>query len=339
MKTMIFTLASFISFALMSQNPYEYSGTHSISKGKTLFLSSEDADVTIKGTNRSDVQIDIYRNAKGNLAKKQEFSFDIEERNGNLYLTEVKKSDPVTFFGYINIKEYSIDLLVPNNIHLNIEGEDDDYKIEEITGDITIDTEDGDILISEATSDMISIESEDGDFNLYESTGSLKYRGEDGDIEIYESDLEDLIIKTEDGDVRTKETTSGMTKIDSEDGDINLDVVKGDFFADIEDGDIAINEVHSLNLEIDGQDGSVTLSGYLNDKNDYKIKLEDGKFDFNLLEGGGVFEIKCGDGNVHARNNTYSYTTDEDHYKVLETDSGQAKVVVRTADGSVRLSK
>ncbi|MBT8232038.1 MAG: DUF4097 domain-containing protein [Bacteroidia bacterium] len=341
MKNILFLCVfSFISAAVTAQTTYSYNEIHKISEGGTLHLSSNDADVTILGTNRSDVSVEILRKAKGNIAKNQKFYFDVEEQGGDLYVTEVREGNNTTFIGYLNIQKYTIKIHLPHKVKLDIEGDDDDYDITGINGDIKMETEDGEIVIYDCASPRLNIKADDANIALANLNTEFKTRFEDGEINIHNCELPLLDLVMDDGDLNFKNGHSVDTKIKTADGDIYLNEVKGDLELVLDDGDAYINELWSQNVDIKGYDGNVEIGVHLNADSNYKIKMDDGDIDINLLSGGGKIEIRCDDGNINARSNAYDYITDEDHYKLLETKIiGTARMDIRIEDGDVRLTQ
>ena len=86
---------------------YNLNEKYPISKSGTLHLSSDDAKVTIQGSDRDDVHVDISRKVttKGFKFGEEDFTVEIEQRNGNLYIKERNRSNYSGVIGYMR-EEY-----------------------------------------------------------------------------------------------------------------------------------------------------------------------------------------------------------------------------------------
>ncbi len=340
MKYILILIALSYSMTVSSQQIYKYNDSHKIGTGKTLHLSSNDANVIISGNNTSNASIEIYREAKGSIAKKEDFGFEIEEKNGDLFILERRKQSKVNFIGYLNIMEYTINISLPHNVKLKLEGDDDNYEIKNIDGEIIIKSEDGNVNIFECNSPKINIKSDDGNINIANFNGDFKTSLEDGNITMTDCVINNFDVKIDDGNINLKYCETRDTKIRTEDGNINLDVVKGDLSVTLDDGDFVAHDVYSQNIDIKGYDGDVSLGLHMENNANYKIELDDGDLDIELLSGGGIIKVRCDDGDVKLRSRDFDMLTDEDHYKEIKTSgSGNGKMVVKIEDGNVRIGK
>jgi|GEM_PF-1630108 len=331
-----------IAFSIFSnaQETYKYNDSHAIGDGQTLHLSSNDANVNIKGTNQNKASIEIYREATGNMAKKEDFRFDIEEKNGDLFVTERRKQANVNFMGYLNIKQYTIDILLPHNVKLELEGDDDNYNIANIDGSIEITYEDGNVNIENSKTPSIIIKGDDGNLAISDLKGDFKTTIEDGNLTMNDCDIENFNVRIDDGNIKLNACSTGHTDIQTEDGNIYLDVVKGDLSVTLDDGNFVAHDVASQNIDIKGYDGDISLGLHMQNNGNYKIQMDDGDVDVELLSGGGMIKVKCDDGDVKLRSSAFEMLTDDDHYKEIKTvDNGSGKMSVKLEDGNVRLSK
>lgn len=340
MKYLIILLALTYTMTLSGQEIFEYNETHKIGNGQTLHLSSNDASVNIKGTSQNNATIEIYREATGNMTKKEDFRFDIEEKNGDLFVTEIRKQANVNFMGYLNIKQYTIDIILPHNVKLELEGDDDNYNIANIDGSIEITYEDGNVNIENSKTPSIIIKGDDGNLSISNLKGDFKTTIQDGNLTMNDCDIDNFNVRIDDGNIKLNACSTGHTDIQTEDGNIYLDVVKGDLSVTLDDGNFVAHDVVSQNIDIKGYDGDISLGLHMQNNGNYKIQMDDGDVDVELLSGGGVIKVKCDDGDVKLRSSAFEMLTDDDHYKEIKTvSSGSGRMEVKIEDGDVRLSK
>jgi len=304
MKITTFLFCLLIStLTISAQKDFELKESYPISSDGLLKLGTEDANIEIIGSDRTDVSVDIVRKIRGNVKTNKEFDIKIKQENGNLVIQEKQSKSGMSYTTIRNGGSitYEIKLLVPKTVALDLKGEDDDYLISNIHADISIKSEDGDITINDAVNSKIDVAFEDGDIDITNHSGSFKARAEDGDIKIMNSVLDLIDIRLEDGDVQTMNTEMVDVTIQSEDGDISL-------------------------------------KSTLNNNSEITLRTEDGSIDLSTEGEGYVASVKYEDGDVDFNKSDFSILEAEKHFRKLETkDSGQAKVSIRVEDGSVDL--
>lgn len=270
---------SFFSTQLFAQRDGEYhlDEVYKIDNEGTLFLRSEDAEVKITGSDRSDVRvvIDRYEETKGASSSRRSFEMEVEEKSGNLYLTERSKSSGWNV-GYYRL-DYEITIELPMNASLKIDGEDDDYVIKSVNGSIRLQTEDGDVELLDCNGSDFEIELEDGDLRMDGGEGSLYIDVEDGDVDVRNGSFDKLEISTEDGDViiETKLEDNGAYDIDGEDATIELVVLNGggEFNISKDDARVSASKDFELLRETDSR-VSYRLE---NGDADVRIRTSDGR--------------------------------------------------------------
>ena len=145
---LIFTTSIILLFSFYMQAQYEYSyeETHTIAQDGLLTLDTEDAQVSITGTSRSDAYVRIYKKVTGKQKTNQEFDIDYLEEGGNLTIKEKRRKNTYKM-GWNTKTIYEVELGLPTGVSIDIKGEDDDYIISNINGKIKIHSDDGDINI------------------------------------------------------------------------------------------------------------------------------------------------------------------------------------------------
>ena len=151
MKTTLLTLICLvvIGTSAYSQNEeYHLDENYKVDRTGRITLSSDDAKVTIKGSDRSDVRVKVDRvvTTKGVHWGTREFAVDVEVRDGDLYIREQSRGN-ISIAGYMK-EDYKILIEAPRGVSLDIRGDDDDYQISNIDGSVEIDVDDGDARLT-----------------------------------------------------------------------------------------------------------------------------------------------------------------------------------------------
>ncbi len=213
-----------------SSSDYHLDEEYNMSADGTLHLSSSDANVTIKGTDRKNVHVVIDRveDVRGISSRRRNFEVDVEERSGDLYITERESRGVSVMMGSYSL-DYDIEIEMPMTGSLRIKGDDDDYVIRSINGEIFMNIDDGDIELIDCGGDDFDIQLEDGDLKMDGGKGTFYARVDDGDIDIRNADFTTLEIRSEDGDVSVETSLSdkGVYELVADDASIDFLVLSG----------------------------------------------------------------------------------------------------------------
>lgn len=244
----------------------------------TLNLNTEDADVRIVGSNRSDVHVKIDRvvTTRGVSSRSRSFDVDVENRNGDLFIRESKgRSRGFIGVGYFRT-DYDILIELPEGASLRVRGEDDDYYVKNVNGAIEMETEDGDIELVDCNGSDFEFILEDGDLKLDGGKGKFYARLDDGDIDMINGGFDNVEIQVEDGNV-TMETgiaDNGVYDIRADDARIDFVVLSGggDFRVTKDDGRVRATSDFETIRENDYR-SELKLAG---GKADVQIRTNDG---------------------------------------------------------------
>jgi DUF4097 and DUF4098 domain-containing protein YvlB len=237
---------------LMGQdNEFHLDETYNVKKTGTIYLSSDDAEVFVIGMDRNDVHVKIDRvvDTKGVRWGDRKFDVIIEETNGDLRIKDKEWGDQTGFVGYSR-EEYVIVLKVPPTINLDLNGDDDDYEISEISGDIKMRIDDGDIRIQHCTSTSYDFDIDDGDITVDGARGSLIARIDDGDLNVFNGFLIKMDIRGDDSDIdiETAVSNNGEYNFRIDDSSLALDIIEGGgtFIINHDDAGISADRVFSI---------------------------------------------------------------------------------------------
>lgn len=285
MKKMITTVGIGLVFLIATPNAnaqrdgeFHLDKTYSIGASGTLYLNSEDAEVRITGSNRSDahVKIDRTQQIKGFSSGRSEFNILVENRGDDLHIIERERSGVRIQMGSIRT-DYRIEIELPESVSLRVKGEDDDYVVRNVSGKIYMETEDGDIEIIDCRSTKFEFRLEDGDLKIDGGMGSLTVESEDGDIEVRRGNFKDIDIDIEDGDVilETSLFDEGRYSVRSEDSSVDFMVTNGggEFSILKDDGSVRASSEFETVRETDHR-SELKLEG---GKANVEIRTEDGR--------------------------------------------------------------
>lgn len=227
----VLALALFITTPLLAQKTTDFhlDETYNLGANGTIYLSADDADVTITGENRQDVavKIDYVARSKGLEIGSREFRVDIADKGGDLYIEEYRKSN-ATIMGFVS-SEYTIEIKAPYGVSLDINGDDDDYEISGINGAISIDADDADAVLKNCGGDRFFFDLDDGDIKMDEGKGELTVRMDDGDLEIINAAFDEIDYRADDGDfaLETMIGPNAMYRFNGDDSTFDLVVTRG----------------------------------------------------------------------------------------------------------------
>ena len=276
MKNLLFTLAVIFTTSLaFGQKDHEFhlNQSYSIGDNGTIYLSADDADVTITGEDRNDVavKIDYYINSKGIEWGSREFYVEVETRGGDLHIDEYKRGS-TTVMGYVNV-DYKIEIRAPYGSSLDIKGDDDDYYISSINGEISINADDADVSLRNCQGNRFFFDLDDGDITMDQGRGQLTARMDDGDIEIRNAAFQNIDYRGDDGDVaiETSISSNSIFKFSGDDSTFDMVITQGGgtFTINHDDGNIDYDNNFRLVdksrdqivLSLTGGRGKIIISG------------------------------------------------------------------------------
>lgn len=265
-------LISLVAYG-QKQSDFHLDETYDIDPGGTIYLSANDAKVTISGEDRKDVavKIDYYVRSKGIEWGNREFKVEVDTRGGDLSIKEYRRGN-TTIMGYVST-EYKIEIKAPFNTNLDIRGDDDDYDILAMNGEISIDADDADVILKACKGDRFFFDIDDGDIYMDEGKGQITARMDDGDIEIRNGNFESIDYRGDDGDVALVTTVgpNAFFKFSGDDNTYDIVVAEGGgtFSIDYDDGRIDYDNNFKLVekredrtvLTLTGGRGKVVING------------------------------------------------------------------------------
>jgi len=149
----------------------------------------------------------------------------------------------------------------------------------------------------------------------------------------------DLRLSTEDGDLSVS-ACSGVARVSAEDGDVNVRDFQGDVDAGIEDGDLRVEgKLGRLSADAEDGDVDVRLAEGSVMTSDWRVEAADGGVRIQVPEGFAAdLDVDTHDGSIDL--DLPATAAELSEGKLMGSmNGGGHRLVIRTEDGSVRLSK
>lgn len=243
-----------------STDSFNLDEQYSINPEGTLSLSSDDAEVTIIGSDRTDVHVQIrYKlDVTGfSFGKRNKFDMEVREINGDLRIRELPRDFEGVTFGSTD-EEYTIRIEAPPGVSLELDGDDERYDIRSINGEIDIDADDSEVNLASCGSERFTFDLDDGSITMDEGRGSLEMDVDDGEADIRNGTFNNINISSDDGDfsIETTLTDDGSYDVDMDDGDLELLVTGGGGTFNIQHDDADISADSAFERMLDEENES-----------------------------------------------------------------------------------
>lgn len=267
-----------------STDEFNLDETYEIDPNGTISLQSDDADVTITGSDRSDVRVVVNykREVRGfTIGDGDRFEMIVEQRGGDLAIYE-KERDNGTRISVGSVKEdYEIRIEAPRSVSLKLEGDDETYRISSIDGALRLDADDTDIELTDCNGDDFSFSLDDGSLSMDQGKGRLQLDLDDGDVRILNGDFREIEAESDDSEIEitTRLDDQGSYTFDFDDGDLRLNIAGGGGDFDIRHDNADISADSEFEEVMDDDDRSI----------------------YRLLNGNAKISIDTDDGNIELR--------------------------------------
>lgn len=276
-----------LSSTLWAQtNEFSLDETYPIDREGTLILQTDDADVKITGTDRTDVHVNVYRKVtvKGLKFSDERFEVFVNHEGGDLVIKERTSGSGISMMGYMS-EVYTIDIKTPKDINLDIRGDDDDYVIRNVDGSISLDIDDGDAELMGCDGKDFRFSFDDGDIKMDKGAGKLYSRGDDGNLRVDNADFYDIEARVDDGDIEieTSLAENGEYSFRANDADIVLTITGGGGDFNIHHDDTRVS--YSRNFETLYDEEDETRLKLRNGSAKVKIRADDARIRLNDTAG------------------------------------------------------
>lgn len=272
--------------AAQSTDEFNLDEVYAIDQNGTVSLQSDDARVTITGSDRSDVRVVVRykREVKGfTIGDGDRFEMIVEERGGDLAIYE-KERDNGSRLSVGSVKEeYEIRIEAPRSVAFNLEGDDETYRIAGIDGSIRLDADDTDIELSDCNGDDFSFSMDDGSISMDGGSGRLVIELDDGEARIMNGNFNEIELEGDDSNITitTRLDDEGSYRFDFDDADLQLNIIGGggDFDIRHDNADISVGREFEEVLD----DKNRSIYRLLGGNAKVSIDTDDGDIDLRVI--------------------------------------------------------
>lgn len=323
MKFLFIGILLSISSLLAKEYKDDFSHTFQVSKGVTIMLDNGDGRVNVNVWDKDEIKVDVFYHVNSKSSREDdEKAFDVEFRQSGDRVYVSGHEQRRRTFGFFSIQyiDYRYEISAPPYVNFDIDSDDGDLNLEDITGDIHIRIDDGDVILKNINNNYTDIKTQDGDVNINTLKGELFVRADDGTVT-----LENI------------ETSEG--EVSASDGRIRIRDSKGDFFVDSDDGDISLINIAGEQLDVKTQDGDVNILFGGQGEVNLGINTNDGSVDVEFDKPvSAQFSLETDDGRIRFDVNNASIFRESKRYINGDIGEGKGRVKVRTNDGAITLS-
>lgn len=281
----LFLLMPFTA-AAQSTDEFNLDEVYAIDQNGTVSLQSDDARVTITGSDRSDVRVVVRykREVKGfTIGDGDRFEMIVEERGGDLAIYE-KERDNGSRLSVGSVKEeYEIRIEAPRSVAFNLEGDDETYRIAGIDGSIRLDADDTDIELTDCNGDDFSFSMDDGSISMDGGSGRLVIELDDGEARIMNGNFNEIELEGDDSNITitTRLDDEGSYRFDFDDADLRLNIIGGggDFDIRHDNADISVGREFEEVLD----DENRSIYRLLGGNAKVSIDTDDGDIDLRVI--------------------------------------------------------
>lgn len=264
----LFTAFLLLSGMLQAQSTdsFDLDQVYRIDPNGTISLDSDDAEVTIAGSDREDVRVFVrYRmEVEGfSFGEDEEFEMIVEEQGSDLRIYEKERDFGRVSFGSVR-EEYEIRIEAPRGVSLDLEGDDETYQISGIDGAINLDADDTTIELRDCNGDTFNFTMDDGDLRLDGGNGRLHMDLDDGRANIQNGNFNEIMVDSDDAEIAitTRLFDGGSYRFDFDDGDLRLNVAGGGGEFEVSHDNADISASRQFEQIVDEENESVfRLSG------------------------------------------------------------------------------
>lgn len=257
--SVVFFFAMAASVQAQSTDTFDLNETYSIDAYGSILLSSDDAEVTIIGSDRSDVHVKIHYELEVtgfSFGSQNKFGMQVTEHGGELVIEEQPRNFNGIMFGSAR-EEYTIRIEAPRGVSLKLQGDDENYEIREMDGEIAIRADDAEVRLMACRGTNFSFDLDDGSIEMDDGSGSLAINADDGQANIRNGNFDEITLDADDGDfnITTGLSNDGSYSFDMDDGDLVFKVTGGGrFTVQHDNADVSVDSAFRQIMDEDNTD-------------------------------------------------------------------------------------
>ncbi|MEM8486012.1 MAG: DUF4097 family beta strand repeat-containing protein [Bacteroidota bacterium] len=269
-----------------------------VSSGDNFVVGVNDADLYVETSDTDNAKVEVYLKSN-NMNKGRDYfenqNYEVTQDGNSVFVKTYPKRKNFNWSGIRNLR-ITVRASIPSDFNVTLKTADGDIVLGETSGEIMIQTSDGDVNTEFLSGPSINIRTSDGDIATESmDAAQVSVATSDGDIRLEDVDADDISVRTSDGDIMAARLT-GESSVSTSDGDIRIKAIEGaETAVRTSDGDIVTEMVDTNNAQFQTSDGSITLNSVAGD---LTAKTSSGNLRVGLTEGGKVY-LRSGDGDIH----------------------------------------
>ncbi len=191
--------------------------TLALNSAQTLNIEAKDARVTVTGWDKPEVSYTLLKQA-GNESELRQIQAQTSTVGNDVFLKIIEPDENKD--GMVrndcDSSEVELEVFVPRNSKLKINGSDGDTRIENVSGSIEIVGSDGNIDVRDSSGNL-KINSSDGRVRVIGFNGAVDAHSSDGNLNL-EGDFSTIAAKTSDGTIvlTLKDTVNATIETNAE---------------------------------------------------------------------------------------------------------------------------
>lgn len=212
-----------------------------------VLVYSDDGPITINSWDRDEVEVTMKKTAWGRSRRDAErnlddIEIDFSQRGNNLYIREIPGRGYNVRLGLLDLfrgrvefgTRISFEINLPRSMNLDLTSDDGDIRITEVQGEMSLNTDDGDIILYDVNFTRLDVEIDDGDFRAENVKPVQSYTNsiilincDDGEIVLRNVETETIDMNLDDANVIMRDVTVTNITADLDDGDFEADISLG----------------------------------------------------------------------------------------------------------------
>jgi len=316
-----------ISGAALADNvKKEETKTFPMKAGGLIHLTANEGEIIIKSWDRDEVQLRMVKRAWGKSrreaeARLEEIEVAIRHGRERLMIREIvpehqRNGNILRLFDRDFWEEegwhsqvVDFELSVPRNINLRIKGDESNVEISDIEGKISIEVDEGDVVLSRVKSADMQIRLDEGDVALVHceapEQGIAKLDTDEGRITLEGGRFDEVDLASDEGSLIIDGAEIRRFWLSADEGDVEAIFIPrrdGAYRIEVDEGDIEIGLPASSELKV----RLVAEEGRIESAWNLRIReMEDGESAEGSLNGGnnGLLKAVSEEGDIFIRKN------------------------------------
>jgi DUF4097 and DUF4098 domain-containing protein YvlB len=263
--------------------------TFSVQPGGKLFVDADEGNITITGSETSEIAVHVYARGSDELLRKFDVKFD---QDGNTVTVGGRlKHKYFDLFGN-NDLDIEFEIQIPSKFNLDLRTSGGNISVDNLTGDIVGETSGGNLILGKL----------DGAVKMSTSGGNISLRGASGNFQL----------ETSGGNIHG-EGIVGDTHVETSGGNIELRDLDGKLYGSTSGGDIRAEMKNNKGIDLSTSGGNLIVrlpksatgdvtaeatGGDVSCDFQFAGKMKDGSMNGKINGGGNLIRLETSGGDI-----------------------------------------